>query len=790
MTLSTITPHSSVIFLGSGFSLNASNIKQTSIPGALQLEEFIASLLKLPAKKHRLSTLASHAIKTEPHALYDLLYNNFTCAKPTSDQESIINRPWLRLYTTNYDDVAEVIHQRSDRHLDSFTLNDKRPSKIRDGSIIHLHGSVRELSPDNLATQIVLSDEAYAGQIAVKSRWFDDFLQDIRYSEACFFVGYSASDHHIAALLLEDPTLTTKLYFIVEPDPDPLVEGQLADKGIVLSIGLPGFVELLNTLPSSEPRTIHSIRALRLLDARPPQAAVKPTAIEISNLFRYGNFHYGRCAGTLPHAHYVTPRKRLLDEMLSKLQTSRALILHSRLGNGKTILSDIFAIILAQQGYTCFRYRGHSRITEAELRTLAALDKLLVIFDSALDAGDFISTISNRVPRAKILVCYRTGLFDVRFEEIQESTPKPFSIVDLNRLDEEDISDLISIARGSGLQDLLPILEDRRPPREFRDLLIKAYESRHIIQQIQSMMDRAFSDRRTKMLIICAVLLKRADMRIEPHLLRRVSGSDVYSAITKGDEFLREVLASDDDGIAVRSAIFSEFVLKRFVNSLDILDVAFELTLVAQERREQEKYRMLSGWLMQYSNLTAIAGSDSPGFRLIGSHYERLRLEDEVNKEPLFWLQYAIFMVEQGDLVRANEFIDAAYARAVAFPGFKTFQIDTQAFRIRTMTAIQSHEILDEKQIEELLRRLEQMRNMVESTSHRYFVVRVLSLVRPFLERRTKELELRHKNMFVFYLRGIERALGALPPRVRATTGSDSVRADLEVAIKGLLRAE
>src|SRR5882762_6244265 len=86
--------------------------------------------------------------------------------------------------------------------------------------------------------------------------------------------------------------------------------------------------------------------------------------------------------------------------------------------------------------------------------------------------------------------------------------------------------------------------------------------------------------------------------------------------------------------------------------------------------------------LMQYSNLAELFHGEVDAHQLIIRLYERLRYDERVNDEPLFWLQYAIAFTEAKQLLPAELFIKTSYERAAARPGFRTFQIDTQAFRI------------------------------------------------------------------------------------------------------------
>jgi hypothetical protein len=81
---------------------------------------------------------------------------------------------------------------------------------------------------------------------------------------------------------------------------------------------------------------------------------------------------------------------------------------------------------------------------------------------------------------------------------------------------------------------------------------------------------------------------------------------------------------------------------------------------------------------MRVSNLKRALRKDPHHDASLINLFERLRRDIDVNREPLFWLQYSILMIDAGDLEAAERFQDTAYERARQSPGFQTYQIDTR----------------------------------------------------------------------------------------------------------------
>jgi hypothetical protein len=203
-----------------------------------------------------------------------------------------LNLPWRRIYTTNYDDTIEFVSP--DRR--TFNYDESMPRRIPEGAAIHLHGVIRGANQDNVLQQLVLGERSYIRQHLAKSPWFDEFDKDVRFADATFFLGYSLRDQHITALLMKNPATVRKVFFITRGQPDGPTATRFAQYGSILPIGIPGFVDLINTLPKpARAAAPNQLRSLRYLDPLLDQAAItRPTSPEVRALLAFGNFNFKR----------------------------------------------------------------------------------------------------------------------------------------------------------------------------------------------------------------------------------------------------------------------------------------------------------------------------------------------------------------------------------------------------------------------------------------------------------------------------------------------------------------
>jgi hypothetical protein len=228
--------------------------------------------------------------------------------------------------------------------------------------------------------------------------------------------------------------------------------------------------------------------------------------------------------------------------------------------------------------------------------------------------------------------------------------------------------------------------------------------------------------------------------------------------------------------------VFSSFVIASFIDPDEIADAVVEVTLAAAQRRGERPYRILMSNMMAYSSLRrTLRGKGDPD-GIIVSIYERLRYDERVNGEPLFWLQYAIAMAEASRLDTADEYIGTAYRKADDLAGFQTFQIDTQAFRIALLRATEQKAGQAVFNIDAVLAGIERIDAMLGDGSHRSYAVRVLDHIQPFVAARQADLAAGERTALQFWLLKVAKSLALLPDEFKATAGSEAVRKRVEAS--------
>jgi hypothetical protein len=770
-TLVEIDPASSILFLGSGFSFGAENIRCGAMPAGKGLKEEFASALKVSADAYDLITLADEFAQCKDVDLYETVYELFSTARAQDHQKAIVADKWRRIYTTNYDDLVEWIRLDSGIPFHSYSFDDTKPSRLEPGSIIHLHGSIRNATKENVLKQLVLNESSYVRQHVERSVWYDEFVRDLSFCTNCFFIGYSLADMHVAALLMKNEHLRKKIFFITRDLGDAIFNRRVEPYGTILPIGADGFAELCKKLPRpSMTMDPARLKAFKYLDPQKDKRTLAPsTPIEILNLVAYGKFSETRCMTTLPKSKYVIARSNTVAETQQLLLGHKCILVHSRLGNGKTIFLYILAHKLAEEGYQCFLCKENTELPSHDLDVLAQLKKPVILFDSYNTAIEIIP-LCSQLENVKFVVAVRTGVQEVRLHEIRSKLPASLAIQSLNKLDPIDRTDLKSLLNLSGVR-VDELERDIDKSRELRDVVVSLYQNKLIRDRVATELDPLMRQEKARMVIVCSNLVKWIGGDLEVSFLRAVSGEDPFALRGIGSDMVLDLLQFDDDNVQARSALFSEYLIRNHFETAWIIDAVYCLIVEAVRRKRERTYQKLLGSLMRFSALDWALHRDPNRHTALIALYERLHRDIAVNEEPLFWLQYAILMMSSDDMDAAERFLLTAYNRAEANPGFKTYQIDTQALRYLLVREARDS-ASSVTRYDQLLDKFRRVIPMLADESHRAHAVHVMLEIEPFVIARMNALSLTQKNELVVEFDRILTALAKFDMLAQAETAS------------------
>lgn len=784
-------PTRCILFLGSGFSREATNRINSNPPVGDELRMEIINQLKEPDIDDDLKDVAHYA-----HGLgFDLhkLLNNLFVIKKISDaQKDILKQDWKRIYTTNYDDCVEINEVGVDpaKKRKSFSFEDGRPAKVRSGSIIHLHGYIHNCTKSNVLSQLVLDHKSYAEQETKDSPWWEQFSRDLRGAQHIFFVGYSMSDFPVASYLTKNTSYTKKTHFIVRSPVSEIVRSRLSMYGIIHPIAVTGFADECNLAVPGQPISeLHDLQSFRYMDPyKDNKFAQKPTPLEIDALLTRGKINQQILSANYSQTVYTIPRKIKIDEASEKIESSSTVIVHSRTANGKSLFSELLAMEMYTRGYTCIKFKGHATVSDQEVDFLAKVPKLCIFIGTYDDAVSLSEVMQNLSDKAKFVIEINTGTDQIRRTEIQGSFPKPLQRVDVNQVAKLDIDGFVKLLDEAGIP--VVALADQYGSYELRDILLKIIESPYVSEKLDVALSPLVKNTMAKRVVAVTSVLKALGVNVGIDYLRAVVKTDPYDALLSISEEASEFAKFSEESILPHSAIFSEFFLKRYVGGEGTSTVLFRLAVEAAKRvnspdssnsqRKREARRAL-GALLQYKNIEGILGSYRNGDDIIADLYENLRDNININNEPLFWLQYSIFMQAAGEYPIAKKHMKAAYERASRLPGFLTYQLDTNYLKL-LLQLPKKFDLLDEE-LEQVFTLLQSVRGMLTADDHRLHAFRVLEDVEGFSLVRGPDLSDGERQRLSIIFLGIISDLNSLPLGDKLEFGTDATKKKVESAI-------
>ncbi len=792
-------PTVSILFLGAGFSASATNQINANPPVGDGLEREIKRLAQLPDDDpSALQDLANYAVK-QGKDLFSILCDMYTIQKLSPEQEVILSQPWLRIYTTNYDDVVEAFWKSAPASPTrrSYSTESEVPAQFRSGSVVHLHGYIHECTREHLLQQLVLSHYSYAQQRAVQSPWWEIFERDLRVAKNIFFVGYDLKDFEPAKYLTRNPLAVEKTHFILRPAQSPVAASRLDEYGRRDSMAVSGFAEECKACVVAEkPEHANALSAFRFVDLlKDDKVAARPTPLEIQSLFAFGKLIFQRLLTTFPKPAYSIPRDEALTQCLTALSECRTLILHSKIGNGKTIFRHGLTIALTGQGHSCFELREKVTPTPAEIDFIARQPKSVIVFPDYDTAYSNIHLFNELKPDARFIVEIVTGTLQVRYSEVFERLPKRLDRVDLNRLSRDDCKAVYKLLDEAGIAPRDFNLKFGKGA-EMRDIVLSVFENANIIKRIDDIVQPILANNDAKVVLFCSAILKSLGLRTDPGFLRSFSGVDSYQVLCETGEGAYEFVDFAHDRVEPHSALFSEFLIKRYLRPDELVGVVFRMASEAARRMNDDtnhqservrSARATLGALLRFSFLDELL-RDSPERELyIRTLYEHGRGDMYIQGEPLFWLQYSIFMqsIERWDL--AERHMETAYQRGAARSGFLTYQLDTNSLGLcldLEKRAPRDAPVSRAQQIQDLL---EKSRAMIGDGNHRGHTLKVLRQLEPFLKQRKAGLSKAEGVGFVYQIRLIIDLLEGFPADDKAEWGTEAVKDSLKQAISILL---
>jgi hypothetical protein len=757
-----------ILFLGSGFSRSARNKFGVNFPQADQLKELLGSDFEVDLSNYSLEAISEHFVaKKGTPALYQVLADQFTAVALSKQQIALFKLPWKRIYTTNFDNVAEqgVVENRSQPI--TFDLDHDPQKAIPDHAVIHLNGSILTANTGNILKKITLTSSTYYDRRIEESGWGRRFLRDVSHARCLVFVGYSLFDIDIARLLRESPALKRKTVFVEAPSRDPIKETKLELFGTVIPLGSETVIDKISAFkipPGAGDREYFV--AFDEVSASDSIAAVSAEGLREFYLS-------GKHSWTLAfeeksdRKNNVVERYRMDQGLLDLQRGVNRFVVHAKLGNGKTFFLRLLTAELIGRGYRVFWFHQNTDEIAREISDIKK-HRSAIVFESVFGNENLVQFISESVgPSVPVFVTCRTAGFDLRNSALVEILGGGFSELNLNNFSEAERESFANALNKAGFWGTWSGRNDAQKRalisewgNELRGVLLKLFAETDLRDRIKSYIENgAKREPILRQLMILAFLLKMAEIRAEYDVFDELLDISSYPIFRRNEEVIKEFFDVTGSHVTMRSSVLSDYCLRNVFDDEEIIQVLMDVARVQSriDKWTPDIWQILKTFARYGFVEPLLTGSKKR--QIMVQYYEFLRSLNAYIKRPLFWLQYAIAEMAVGRYDVAKTFLDSSQSYAAKIPNFKTHQIDNHYARYLLESRARSAKFVDFAAA--FYRAYGYLSKEITSEGTSYFTARVIRYVAEFFKVATKNLSDHEKSECQRRLLQLDSALRA-----------------------------
>lgn len=712
MELPKFDPRDSILFLGAGFSAGATAKTGRNIPTGNELKQILLETVGEDDQGENLDEVAEFLVQEEVNYYSDLC-SNFYSVGLTEAQEKILSYEWKYIYTTNFDDVVEAsksrqLTRRLQKKRKTFTWDDRIPRKVPKGSVIHLHGYIRDVNEDDYQSRLILTKSSYHKNKYLLNGWWEQFDYALSAASNCFLIGYGLKDMLPAQKLLNAPGLHDRMHIILTRSSSKIDSRHLDNFGVRHEIGVEGFAEKLDSLVIERAQlSRESLKALRYVDYQTKVSTdPEPTIPDKEELLIYGKIDDDLVLRSKNKDDYVVWREELLQVAKESLKRTNLLFVDGKVGSGKTIFIRQLEVELRQSGFVCYRLNGGAELSSRELdfidHEIESGQRVALSFDS-YDTFLAYKDIWDRLgDKCKFVIESSSRTYEVRRNEFVERF-ESYKSINVDSISDRERMALYTLIESTGVR--MAAWSDfdgsnRKPPNrastELRDVILRLIEESYVSKLLSDEIQRWQANSVLQRLVLATSISSCLDVDLDKYFLEELVGSDPYGVLDTEGGVAKEFLNPNGQLIKPYSSILSRYILYSAYESAQVINMVKEILEQATRQLAEKNVnnrsdqaalqkRMVTktvSRLVMFSSFQTLLGDRSLPLGELRRFYEGVRLYSYLEEDPLFWLQFSIFEQACGDYEKADRYLDAAYARAFRIPGFHTFQLDTNSLQL------------------------------------------------------------------------------------------------------------
>lgn len=638
-----------ILFCGSGFSRGATNIQGEELASVSILLKKMCEEIKIDYDDELEYVSEEYIKKLGENRLIQLLKNNFTTKQVKEYHENIINLPWRRIYTSNYDDVIEKSNKKI--YKKSITLNNE-PYKISlSEAIIHLNGSINNLTTDTLKNEFKLTEKSYLTHDFINNPWYEIFRNDIESSKIIIFIGYSFKyDLDIKRLFVSE-SIKNKVFFINGEKMTNKEENILLRFGNILKYDSEKFskeIELFKKNYLPQQKYSKPLYAFEKYDNIKPKYLKKITHNDILKLLYTGEFSQELYFSNLKEKYLFA--RGIKKNILKDIENGKKIIvIHSDFGNGKTIFLETLKRELISFGNVYeLKNTNEDYYNDLENIILNADQKSFIIIENYNNYFYVLKKIENLNNENLVLILTaRSFIHDltaIELAKLKYYSDDNSSEYSLNKLSKKEIESIITYFDNYDLwgnysnksyNDKRTIITNECN-KSLASLLLKIFESPKITEQLEKIKNKMEGN--IEKFLIVNLINNITNINLSKNDI--ISYLDLQGQFNKylRNEDLGEIIVNNENKLKLKSSVLGKYFLDKYVNKEKIIDILISL-MKKTDKYNSNTANNLKFTLIYFSNFQLLVGKITKD-RII-RYYEEIKDLEYCKKNPFFWIQYA-----------------------------------------------------------------------------------------------------------------------------------------------------
>jgi len=414
-------------------------------------------------------------------------------------------------------------------------------------------------------------------------------------------------------------------------------------------------------------------------------------------LLLYGQYSHGKVDKSIL-SNFDAPymfRRECMGPVTDAIKGGHHVLIHSDLGNGKSIFLEHMAAHLAQGGGCVWQLANFDGNLCKDLDLLSKEGEHIIVLDDVCNHEDFLDYFSAIKPlNIVLLMADRTvssfgSLSHLTSNNIEV---RVFSVDTLEEAEKFGVTEVIDDQNlwrdftGLSLDRKINLISDKYNA-QLSSLLVGLLKSPDIKSRIKELVSELTENEKYKKTLLAIALCDIFNIRKDSNNIADVAGNEeVFTVKFRSLPAFNNLYSiASDNSVTCKSSILSLFIMNNFFSDTYVIESCLEI-MERIDGDEASHLDRLHRKLRTFHNVEKLIPQKQNS---LNNYFVELKRHCTwLRYHPHYWVQYAMCRLSFGDTVTAQEHLESAYKYADQRDSYHTENIDTQQARLYIMDAL------------------------------------------------------------------------------------------------------